>query len=54
MSRSAVSRGSEVELSVTFYNASQELADPNPLTSLTIDVYPPGHDPRLGDESASA
>jgi hypothetical protein len=54
MSRSAISRGSEVELSVTFYNASQELADPDPLTSLSVSVYPPDHDPRLEDEDANA
>lgn len=52
--RSSVLRGNQIQLGITFYDACQNLADPIPLSSVSVSIYPPGHDPRLDDEDANA
>lgn len=48
-SRNSVLRGTRVELLVAFLNGIGQQEDPDPLSELTLTIYPPGCDPRLGD-----
>jgi hypothetical protein len=46
--RSSALRGNEIVLTAIFLDAGGDYTDPNPLATLKLSIYPPGHDPRLG------
>jgi hypothetical protein len=52
--RSAALRGERLDLSITFYDANQNAVDPSPLNSVVLNIYPPGYDPRTGNQTANA
>ena len=52
--RSSALRGTEITLTAYFLDAGDNYADPNPLSSLKLDIYPPGKDPRTGAEQSEA
>lgn len=52
--RSSALRGNDIELTAIFLNANGDYEDPSPLSGLKLSIYPPGHDPRLGDQEVNA
>jgi hypothetical protein len=52
--RNSALRGHEIVLTAIFLDAGGDYTDPNPLSSLKLSIFPPGHDPRLGAQPAEA